>query len=215
VQREQAISGNGRIVGVDTLILGSVTEFGRSTTGEVGFLSSTKRQTAHAKVEIRLADARTGQVFFSAAGSGEATTEAGEVAGFGARADYDATLNDKAIGAAISEVMNALVTKLGERPWRGDILKVEGGRVYISGGERQGLKVGDLLAVMRPGDTVKSAQTGFDIALPAAEVAILRVVQLFGDSEVNEGAVAELTSGSLAGTPTAGLFVTEVPGSRS
>ena len=215
VAREQAITGQGRIIGVDTLILGSVTEFGRSTTGESGFLSSTKRQTAHAKVEIRLADARTGQIFFSAAGSGEATTESGEVAGFGSHANYDATLNDKAIGAAISEVMNALVTKLNERPWRTDILKVQGSSVYISGGAHQGLRVGDLLAVMRPGDTVKSAQTGFDIALPPAEIGTIRVVQLFGDSESNEGAVAEIVGGSLAGAPTAGLFVAEKPGSHS
>jgi curli biogenesis system outer membrane secretion channel CsgG len=215
VQREQAILGNGRIIGVDTLIFGSVTEFGRSTTGESGFLSATKKQTAHAKVEIRLADAHTGQVFFSAAGAGEASTESGEVAGFGARADYDATLNDKAIGAAVSNVMDSLVAKIAERPWHSDILKVEGRSVYISGGPRQGLKVGDVLAVMRPGDTVKSAQTGFDITLPPAEIGTIRVVQFFGDSETNEGAVAEVVSGSLAGTPTAGLFVAEEPGSRS
>jgi curli biogenesis system outer membrane secretion channel CsgG len=215
LQQEQQILGQANLIGVDTLILGSITEFGRSTTGESGFLSSTKRQTAHAKVEIRLADARTGQVFFSAAGSGEATNEAGEVAGFGARAAYDATLNDKAIGAAVSEVINSLVTKLQERPWRTDILKIQGGTVYISGGARQGLKVGDELAVMRAGETVKSAQTGFAIPLPPAEIGTIRVTQLFGDSETTEGAVAEIVTGQIAGVPPGGLFVTEKPGSRS
>ena len=99
IEQEQRLTGQSNLIGVDTLILGSVTEFGRSTTGEVGFLSATKRQTARAKVEIRLADARTGQVFFSAAGAGEALAESGEVAGFGSRAAYDGSLNDKAIGA--------------------------------------------------------------------------------------------------------------------
>jgi curli biogenesis system outer membrane secretion channel CsgG len=215
LEQEQKILGEANLVGVDTLILGSITEFGRSTTGESGFLSSTKRQTARAKVEIRLADARTGQVFFSAAGSGEATNEAGEVAGFGSHAAYDATLNDKAIGAAVSEVMNSLVSKLSERPWRTDILKIQGATVYISGGARQGLKVGDVLAVMRAGETVKSAQTGFAIALPPAEIGTIRVVQLFGDSETTEGAMAEILSGQLAGAPPAGLFVTERMAGRS
>jgi curli biogenesis system outer membrane secretion channel CsgG len=214
IQREQAITGQAELIGVDTLILGSVTEFGRAVTGQTGFLSSTKRQTAHAKVEIRLADARTGQVFFSAAGTGDASNEAGEIAGFGSRADYDATLNDKAIGAAISDVMNALVSKLAERPWRTDILKIQGNTVYISGGAQQGLKVGDVLSVMRAGETVKSAQTGFNIALPASEVGTLRIVQLFGDSETNEGAVAEIVGGSV-GPRTDGLFVAEGPGGRS
>jgi len=70
---------------------------GRSTTGKSGFLSGTKVQTAHAKVEIRLVDVRTGYVFFTASGAGDASTESGEVAGFGSKADYDATLNDRAI----------------------------------------------------------------------------------------------------------------------
>jgi len=208
LKREQAIGGGGDLIGVDTLILGSVTEFGRSTVGQSGFFSATKRQLAHAKVEIRLADPRTGYVFFSATGQGEATSEAADVMGFGSRADYDATLNDKAIGAAVSDVMNRLVTKLTERPWRTDILKVAGNQVFISGGERQGLKVGDALAVMREGEKVKSSQTGFTITLPASPVATLTVQSLFGTNETDEGAVCVVTSGHLP-AETRPLFVSE------
>jgi curli biogenesis system outer membrane secretion channel CsgG len=208
IQMEQSLSGQANLIGVDTLILGSVTEFGRSTTGEAGFLSATKRQTARAKVEIRLADVATGHVFFSASGAGEATTESGEVAGFGSRAAYDGSLNDKAIGAAISNVMNSLVTKLHERKWRADILKVQGSNVIISGGSRQGLKVGDELAIMQSGGSVRSAQTGFAIDLPPARVATVKVKQLFGESETNEGAITEIVSGALPAKAT-GLFVAE------
>jgi curli biogenesis system outer membrane secretion channel CsgG len=196
IRNEQALLKEGNLVGVDTLIFGSVTEFGRSTTGKSGFLSATKMQTAHAKVEIRLADARTGHVFFTATGSGEANTESGSVAGFGSRAEYDGTLNDRAIGAAISDVQNALMAKLEERPWRTDILKVDGRQLYISGGMRQGLKPGDQLAIMKQGDTVRSAQSGFAITLPPAPIGKARVLSLFGDNESNEGAVAELISGT-------------------
>lgn len=82
------------------------------------------------------------------------------------KADYDASLNDRAIGAAISDVRNALISKLDERPWSTDILKIDGRQVYISGGAQQGLNVGDRLSVLQRGETVKSAQTGFDITLP-------------------------------------------------
>lgn len=197
------------LIGVDALVLGSVTEFGRSTTGKAGFLSSTKVQTARAKVEVRLADARTGHIFFSASGTGEASTESGEVAGYGSRADYDATLNDRAIGAAISDVLTALMNKLEERSWRTDILRSDGRRVFMSGGARQGIRVGDTFAVMREGEKVKSKQTGFDIALPASAVATVRVVSLFGDAESNEGAVAELATGTLPADGTNGYFITE------
>jgi curli biogenesis system outer membrane secretion channel CsgG len=214
IEQEQAILGQANLIGVDTLILGSVTEFGRSITGQSGFLSATKRQVARAKIEIRLADARTGQAFFATAGTGEASTEAGEVAGFGSRADYDGTLNDRAIGAAVSDAMNALVTKLAERPWRADILRLQGAEVIISGGMRQGLKVGDELAVMRAGGSVRSPQSGFIIDLPPAQVATIQVRELFGDSETNEGAITEIVSGSLTGGKTAGLFVAEQKGAR-
>lgn len=212
IQDEQAITGLSDLIGVDTLILGAVTEFGRNTVGKAGFLSSTLRQVVHAKVEIRLVDPKTGHLFFSAAGQGEATNEASDVLGFGSRADYDASLNDKAIGAAVSEVMNELVSKLTEKPWRTDILKIAASDVYITGGARQGLKLGSKLAVMREGEKIKSAQTGFTIALPASEVATLEVVSLFGTNDTDEGAICRLVRGTLP-SPHAELFVTETQGS--
>jgi curli biogenesis system outer membrane secretion channel CsgG len=210
LQNEQALTGGKlNIIGVDALIIGSLTEFGRATEGQAGFFSNTKKQVARAKVEIRLVDAKTGHVFFSAAGTGEADMESGTVLGFGSQAGYDATLNDRAIGAAISDVLNDIIHRIEERPWRSDILKAEPGRVFISGGTRQGLKAGDHLLVMADGGTVRSAQTGFDVALPASQVAEVEVVSTFGDSETNEGSVCRIVSGALPPGDTAKLFVTE------
>jgi len=194
--QEQAISG-GSMVGIDTAIVGSVTEFGRTVTGKVGFMSSTKVQTARAKVDIRLVDIKTGQAFFSATGAGEASTESGEIAGFGSRAEYDATLNDRAIAAAISDVIDKLVSSMDERAWKTDILEYRDGQLFISGGTRQGLKAGDTLRVMTEGQKIKSRQTGMEITLPGKSVATIRVVSFFGDSENNEGAVCEVVSGRI------------------
>ena len=207
VKREQGILKKSNLIGVDALILGAVTEFGRSTTGKAGFLSATKKQTARAKVEVRMVDVRTGHVFFSASGSGEASTESGEVAGFGSRADYDATLNDKAIGAAISDLLNSLISKLDERIWRTDVLRIKGREIIIAGGMRQGIKVGDVLAVMREGEMVKSKQTGFEISLPATKIGEIRILSLFGDSETNEGAVGTILSGKFRDGRTEGVFI--------
>jgi curli biogenesis system outer membrane secretion channel CsgG len=209
LKAEQSIAHESGLVGVDALIIGSVTEFGRSTTGKSGFLSGTKVQTAHAKVEIRLVDVRTGYVFFTASGSGDASTESGEIAGFGSKADYDATLNDRAIGAAISDVQNSLISKLDERPWRTDILKVDGRQLYLSGGQRQGLQVGDTLLVLKQGERVKSGQSGFDITLPAKAIGQIRIVSRFGDNETNEGAVADILSGDITEAQKTGLYISE------
>lgn len=210
IQNEQVISRDVGLVGVDALIIGSVTEFGRSITGKSGFLSSTKVQTARAKVDIRIVDVKTGQAFFSATGAGEANTESGEIAGYGSRADYDATLNDRAISASISDMIDKLVSSLDERPWRTDVLEVQGGQVFISGGQRQGLKVGDVLQMMEKGQTVKSRQTGFDINLPPKKAATVKVTAFFGDNENNEGSVCEVVSGAIDPASLKNTYIEEV-----
>jgi len=210
VQNEQVISHNIGLVGVDALIIGSVTEFGRSITGKSGFLSSTKVQTARAKVDVRVVDVKTGQAFFSATGAGEANTESGEIAGYGSRAEYDATLNDRAISASVSDMIDKLVSSLEERPWKTDILEVQGGQVFISGGQRQGLKVGDTLQVMEKGQTVKSRQSGFDLNLPPKKVAIVKVAAFFGDNENNEGSICEVVSGTIDPASLKIIYVEEI-----
>jgi curli biogenesis system outer membrane secretion channel CsgG len=209
VKAESNISGNApQLVGVDALIVGSVTQFGRQTEGQVGFLSSTKRQSASATVEIRLVDARTGLAFFSTSGKGTAAVEAGEVAGFGSRAAYDSTLNDSAIAAAVSDLTTNVIQRLQERPWTTDILDVSGTQVQISGGPRQGLKIGDQFVVEAKGRTVTSGQTGLPITLPGTEVARIRVTAFFGSGDV-EGATAQITSGNIQAAQRPSLVVRE------
>ncbi len=213
VEDEQALSGmKGNIVGADDLLVGSLTQFGRETEGENGFFSNTKKQVAYATVDIRLVDVRTAQVIFTATGTGQASVENGTVAGFGNVAEYDETLNDRAISAAIDDAMTPLVQNLEAEPWRTDILKVDGNNVYISGGAAQNLTPGTQLAVMLSGDTLKSAQTGFNITLPPKQIASLTVVSNFGTGDAeSQGSVCNLTSGTLPEPLPAALYVTAEP----
>lgn len=211
LSRERAAAGveRDKLVGVDAILVGSVTQFGRKVEGTAGFLNSKTRQVATATVEVRLVDVNTGQAFFSTSGTGVGTVEAGEVAGFGSRAGYDSTLNDKAISAAISDLMTNVVQKLQERPWFTDILQIRGDQVLMSGGPSQGLKVGDVLVVETQGDVVTSGQTGLPIRLPGHEVARVRVESFFGDNAQGEGAVGRLVQGGLPNGEMKGLRVVE------
>jgi Curli production assembly/transport component CsgG len=188
-----------KLIGVDALIVGSLTEFGRKTVGQIGFVSSSKRQVAFAKVDLRVVDVVTGHVFFAASGAGEASTETASTFGFGSQANYDGTLNDAAVRQAVSEAVNRLSTELSARPWQTAILSVEQGRIFIAGGKSQGLRPGMSFAVLTPGQKVKSPQTGADITLPGQVIAEIRVDANFGESEMSEGSVASLVSGSIQG----------------
>lgn len=187
------------LVGVDALLIGSLTEFGRKTVGESGFVSSSKRQVAFAKVDVRLVDVDTGHVFFATSGAGEASTESASTFGFGSQAGYDGTLNDAAIRQAVSEAVNRLSHELSARPWQTALLKVEPNRVFISGGKSQGIKPGMIFSVQTAGERVKSPQTGAEITLPGRQVAQIRIDSNFGDDELNQGSTASLVSGSLSG----------------
>jgi len=187
------------LIGVDALIVGSLTEFGRKTVGATGFVSSSKRQVAFAKVDVRVVDVNTGHVFFATSGAGEASTETASTFGFGSQAGYDGTLNDAAIRQAVGDAVNRLSVEMNARPWQTYILKTEGSRVFVGGGKSQGIKPGMQFSVQTQGEKVKSPQTGAEITLPGREVAKIRVDALFGDNELNEGAVASVVSGTLGG----------------
>ena len=188
------------LVGVDALILGSVVEFGRETTGDRQVFQRSKRQTARARVNIRLVDPVTSHVFFAADGSGEANSEVYTTLGFGGQAAFDSTLDDKAMAAAVADLVDRLQRQLASRPWITGVLRVDGDQVMIAGGARQGLKPGDRLKVMVPGAVVRSPQTGFDVRLPATQVGVLEVQSFFGDSDITEGSICRLVSG-LSPTP--------------
>jgi curli biogenesis system outer membrane secretion channel CsgG len=200
LQAESQLVGNKlNLIGVDALIVGSLTEFGRKTIGATGFVSSSKRQVAFAKVDIRVVDASTSHVFFATSGAGEASTETASTFGFGSQAGYDGTLNDASIRQAVAEAVSRLSTEMQSRPWQTHILKVDGARVFLGGGKSQGIKPGMQFAVFTQGEQIKSPQTGAIVTLPGQSIAQVRVDSLFGDTELNEGAVAVLSSGSLTG----------------
>jgi len=85
------------------------------------------------------------------------------------------------------------------RPWQTFFLSADQGRYFVAGGKSQGLRPGMVFSVQTMGERIKSPQTGFDITLPGREVAQLRIDSNFGDTDVNEGSVGTIVSGSVQG----------------
>jgi curli biogenesis system outer membrane secretion channel CsgG len=193
----------------DQLIVGSVSEFGRKTVSDVGLFSRVKKQVAFAKVNVRLVDVQTGRIVYSAEGEGEAFSEAGSIFGVGARADYDSTLNDKAIDAAIGKVVNNIMENLLDKPWRAYLLSYQNGAYVMSGGKSQGIRPGDRFAVYRRGPLVKNPQTGMMLELPATKLATLQVTEVLGTDVSNEVSLGSVTEGALPVENFGDLYVQE------
>lgn len=180
----------------DYLIVGSVTEFGRKDQSEVGIFSRTKKQTAHAKVHIRLIDVYTGQIIYSEEGEGEAFSEAGTVFGVGQKAGYDSSLNDKALESAITNLSSNIIENLLEKEWRAYILGYEEGLFIISGGKSQNISTGDSFDVIEEGKMINNPQTNMMITLPGKMVGEISVIQSVGDSIENEVSLCKIESGN-------------------
>jgi curli biogenesis system outer membrane secretion channel CsgG len=186
-------------VAVDYLILGSVSEFGRSVESQSGIFSRSKAQRAYAKVNVRLVDVETGRIVHSSEGAGEAISETKKTLGVGSSAGFDQSLTDKAMSAAISEVIGNLVTSMTSKPWRSYLLSKDEGSYIIAGGTSQGLRPGIQLQVFRKGKAIKNPQTGALIELPGKKVGEIQVDVSFGDDEFNELSYASLVSGEIGG----------------
>lgn len=189
--------GSAQKVPADYLIIGSITEFGRKTTGEVGFVSRSKTQTVEAGVNIRLVDVRTGQIIYSEEGKGQAETESSTTMGMGGVQGYDATLSDKAISAAIEKLVDNIEQSCMDRPWRSYFLSYDKDGIIIAGGAKQGVKVGSVLPVYERGKQVKNPQTGMMIELPGKQVAKVAVLATGGTTVTDEYAIVDLTEGSV------------------
>lgn len=173
-------------VGADYIILGSITEFGRKAEGQQKVFSSTKTQTVEAGVSIRLVEAATGLIIYSDEAKGFAETTSKTTLGIGGTAGYDATLSDKAISAALSQLVDNIINKCMDNPWKSYILSVEDGTYIISGGASQGLSAGDVFTVYRKGKVVKNPQTGIDIELPGTKVGTVTVLNSVGNTPETE-----------------------------
>ena len=173
-------------IGADFIILGSITEFGRKAEGEQKVFSSTKTQTAEAGVSIRLVEAATGLIIYSDEAKGYAETTTKQTMGIGGTAGYDATLSDKAISSALGQLVENIINKCMDKPWRSYFLSVEDGSYIISGGASQGLASGDVFTVYKKGKTVTNPQTGLTIELPGTKVGTVSVLQCIGDTPETE-----------------------------
>ena len=182
-----AEAGDGmQKIGADYIILGSITKFGRKVEGDQRVFSNTKTQTVEAGVSIRLVEVSSGLIIYSDEASGFSETTAKQTLGLGGSAGFDATLSDKAISAAISQLVENIINKCMDKPWRGYLLSVDDGTYIMSGGKSQGIESGSTFVLYKKGKKVTNPQTGMNVELPGQNIGILTVVSCFGDTPENE-----------------------------
>ena len=99
----------GKLLGVEMLAIGAVTNFGIYTEGTQAVVYQQKEQVARAQVDVRLVNVETGEIIYMGEGRGSAKREVRGSFGLGGRMSYDETLAGDALRASIAKMVDGLI----------------------------------------------------------------------------------------------------------
>lgn len=172
----------GRLLGVNAVIIGSITEFGVREEGVEALGYKKKVQTAECTVDIRVVETETAKVLYADSGHGMFQYEVKEFMGMGQKAGYNQVLADKSLRAAISQFFNNLLAQVSYIEWSGRIANVKGEEIIVNAGRMTGLSIGDRLVVRGLGEEVIDPDTGVSLGrAPGAVKGEIQVVEFFGE----------------------------------
>jgi curli biogenesis system outer membrane secretion channel CsgG len=204
----------GKLLGVDAIIVGSITEFGNETKsvgaggggGGFGGLGlggfGHKNSKANVALTARLVDVDTAEILGVAEGKGQSSRSStsmlgggGHWGGFGAggvnfgSSDFQNTIIGEAVKAATDQLTTEVVadnTKLVMRvvTVSGLVAAVDGGQVILNVGAKVGVKVGDQLSIERVTHEIKDPASGKVIRKMTSPVGIVKVTDVDDDSSV-------------------------------
>ncbi len=204
----------GKILGVDAIIVGSVTQFGGENQntkvggggggwggyGLGGF--SHKKSKAICVVDARIVNIDTAEIMGVADGKGESSREStsllgggGSWSGWGAggvdfgSSGFQQTIIGEAVNAAVTQMSAGLIADAPKLEARtvvveGLVAAVDGGQVVLNVGAKAGLKVGDQLTVQRVTKEIKDPSTGQVIRRLASPVGVIRLTDVDAISAV-------------------------------
>src|SRR5580765_4361602 len=211
----------GKLLGVDAIIVGSITQFGNDTKntgiggvgaglGKVGIGGFGRKESkAIVALDARIVDIDTAEILAVAEGKGESkrtstslTGGGGGWGGFGAgtvnfgASDFQNTIIGEAVKAATEKLSSEVVGGKDRLVARtvvveGLVAAAEGGEIILNVGGKAGLKVGDQLNVERVGREIKDPATGKVIRRRTSPVGVIRIKEVDDQS-----AVASVVSGS-------------------
>ncbi len=175
----------GRVLGVDMIVVGSVSELGtkkRDVGGGIGiFDAGVSSKTARAAVDIRLVNTTTGEIIAAETEEGTEST-----LGLGVRYDdinfsdmsaWDDTDLGKAAREAINNCVELIVDNMDAIPWSGRVIKVNAdGTVLMKPGSEGNITSGMEVEVYQLGEEIKDPDTGLSMGNEETKVGRLKVV---------------------------------------
>ena len=187
----------GKVVGVEYIITGAVTEYGQSELGGGGGGFALKKKGYHATVDIRMVDANTGEIVFADSASHSEASYNVKVFGYGGGEKFDEKKATEVMREAIvklsAKITSAPLTPTGQKIAEGPVVvaDVDGNYVVLNKGRNGGLNEGQQVTLYRPGKTIKDPQTGKVLKVRYRKIGVIKLTTV--DDTYSEG---EVVSGS-------------------
>lgn len=202
----------GKLLGVDAIILGTITQFGGETKntnvggvgggwggwglGHVGHKSS----KAIVTVDCRIVDIDTAEILAVADGHGESSRSStnllgggGSWHGFGAggvdfgSSDFESTIIGEAVKAAMQQLSAGVIADADRLHVRtvsvsGQVAYAQGDTVVLNVGAKAGLKAGDQLSIERVTQEIKDPASGKILRRLSSKIGTVEVTDVDADS---------------------------------
>ncbi|NPV53068.1 MAG: hypothetical protein HPY71_06045 [Firmicutes bacterium] len=170
----------GRLLGVQAMILGSVTQFTIKTDRvRLPFLGDVAASEAAVTIHIRVVDTNTGSILLadSAEGKESQANVVLTLEGIPPMAFGSSGFHNTILGKATSKAVDQLIAKIMQLyPVEGYVVTKIGDKVYTNLGRPAGVSKGMKLLVYRPGEVIKDPFTGEVLSEQKTEIAVLNVV---------------------------------------
>lgn len=193
----------GRLIGVDFIVTGAITEFGSSNSGGGGGGVNIGKKNFMASVDVRIIDVNTGQIVFADTGTGKKSSTNVKVFGFGG-GEKNNTKNET---ASLRKAMKDLAQKIGDAGLENKlsstasnpipitsskdtlIAYIDDDEVTLNKGFSSNLVVGNTYKVRRPTGSIKDPKTGRVIKVKYKTLGKVRITAV--EDSYSDGVLVE------------------------
>ncbi len=204
----------GKLLGVDAIIVGAVTQFGNETKNQnvggsgggwhgygVGGIGHSK-SNANVGLTARIVNVETGEILAIAEGSGTSSRSStsllgggGNWGGFGngnvdfGSSNFQETIIGEATKKAVDTLTTSVVSDAAKVAIRsvsvdGLVAAVDGGQIVLNVGKKAGINVGDQLEVVRVTKEIKDPATGAVIRRLTSSIGVIKATDVDDASAV-------------------------------
>lgn len=186
----------GKMLGVDLLLTGSITQFSVNRTGGGIGRVSLGVTTGKIVMQCRLVNSTSGEIIVAAEEENKKTLIGARYRGMNFRQSFDVGLANDIMHPAVEKMVVKIVDQtagMSSSAHSGRVIKAQGGQVWVNLGAGSGVNIGDEFDVIRMGEELIDPDTGISLGAIEEKIGIIVITEIMA-----QYSIASIKSGSAA-----------------